>query len=539
MLHYRLQPCDVRRVKYCFAFWQGIIIFLIQMRCMKFLLVFTLLVGYEIAVAQNLPLGFFETSKDIGNPKTKGSVKYDAKDQTYHLKGGGYNIWFNRDEFQYAFSKIQGDFILTANMKFLGNGVDAHRKIGWMVRASEDEDAAHISATLHGDGLTVLQWRRLRGAYMRDPQDELFFSKKNMEIIQLERSGNTFIMRVANSGEPLQELGRTDVVDMPATALAGLFICSHNPEVAEQATAWNVRIEKTVPDNFDGYSDGILGSRLETMNVFDGKRMIIHTDSGRFEAPNWMPDGKCILFNQDGFLYTIPVQGGKPVKLNTGFANRNNNDHVISFDGKKLAISHHRDGMPGGGSTIYYLPLSGGEPRLVTDSTPSYLHGWNPNGKEVVYTARRLGNGSSYNIYKKVITGGPEVRLTFLQPGLDDGPEYSPDGKYIYYNSTKSGTMQIWRMKPDGSGNEQITFDEYNNWFPHISPDGRWIVFLSFHYSVLPTDHPFYKRVMLRLMSTTGGAPKVIAYLYGGQGTINTPSWSPDSRHIAFVSNSK
>lgn len=506
---------------------------------MKFFIIITLLLWGEITKSQNLPLGFFETSKDIGNPKIKGSVVYDIIDQSYHLKGGGYNIWFNRDEFQYAFSKIQGDFILTANMKFLSKGMDAHRKIGWMVRASEGEDAAHISATVHGDGLTVLQWRRLRGAYMRDPEDELFFTKRNPEIIQLERCGNTFIMRVANVGEPLQELGRTDVVDMPAAALAGLFICSHNPDVEEEATAWNVRIEKTVPDNFDGYRDGVLSSRLELMDVFNGKRKIIHTSSGRFEAPNWMPDGKKILINQEGFLYTIPIEGGKPEKLNTGFANRNNNDHVISFDGKKLAISHHREGMPGGGSTIYYLPISGGDPKLLTDSTPSYLHGWNPNGKEVVYTARRMSNGSSYNIYKKGINGSPEVRLTYLQQGLDDGPEFSPVGKYIYYCSTKSGTMQIWRMKPDGAGNEQITYDEYNNWFPHISPDGKWMAFLSFHFTVSPTDHPFYKRVMLRLMPTTGGAPKVIAYLYGGQGTLNTPSWSPDSRRIAFVSNSK
>lgn len=152
---------------------------------MKFFIIITLLLWCEITKAQNLPLGFFETSKDIGNPKIKGSVVYDIIDQSYHLKGGGYNIWFNRDEFQYAFSKIQGDFILTANMKFLSKGMDAHRKIGWMVRASEGEDAAHISATVHGDGLTVLQWRRLRGAYMRDPEDELFLPKETLKSYNL------------------------------------------------------------------------------------------------------------------------------------------------------------------------------------------------------------------------------------------------------------------------------------------------------------------------------------------------------------------
>jgi len=302
--------------------------------------------------------------------------------------------------------------------------------------------------------------------------------------------------------------------------------------------AWNVRSEQTVPDTHNGYRDGILGSKMEIMNVFDGKRKIVYEDNGRFEAPNWMPDGKGLLFNQGGNIYTVPLTGGTPTVLNTGAVKRSNNDHVISFDGKWLAISSHRDGMPGGGSTVYYLPITGGEPKIVTDSTPSYLHGWNPSAKEVVYTAQRISKSPVYNIFKKPINGGAEVQLTNLTKGLADGPEYSPDGKFIYYNCTVSGNMQLWRMKVDGSEPTQLTFDEYNNWFAHVSPDNKWIAFISFPNTVDPTDHPFYKRVMLRLMPVSGGAPRAIAYLYGGQGTINTPSWSPDSKSIAFVSNS-
>jgi Tol biopolymer transport system component len=345
-------------------------------------------------------------------------------------------------------------------------------------------------------------------------------------------------MRIANPGEPLQEIGRTDQIEMPDSVLVGLFVCSHNADQVEEGTAWNVRIEQTVADNFNGYRDGILSSRLELLNVFDGKRNIIYEDKERFEAPNWMPDGKKILFNKGGSIYTIPVDGGTPEMLNTSNVKRNNNDHVISFDGKMLGISSHRDGMAGGGSTVYYLPITGGDPKIVTDSTPSYLHGWNPNGKEVVYTAQRLSLSLAYNIFKKAINGGPEVQLTFNKSGLADGPEYSPDGKYIYFNATQTGTMQLYRMKPDGSGQEQLTFDQYNNWFAHVSPDNKWIAFISFPTTVDPADHPFYKRVMLRLMPVSGGPIKVIAYLYGGQGTINTPSWSPDSKRIAFVSNS-
>lgn len=505
---------------------------------MRFTFLSGILLTGLTTMAQSNPVGIFQNHADIGNPKIKGAVSYNADMQSYDIKSGGYNIWFNRDEFHYAYSKVKGDFILTANVKLLGEGKEGHRKIGWMVRASEQDDAAHMSATVHGDGLTVLQWRRLRGAYMRDPEDEIVSIKKSPGIIQLERIGKIFIMRIANPGEPLQEIGRTDMIDMPDVALAGLFVCSHNPDVQEEGIAWNVRMEKTVPDNYNGYRDGILSSRLEILNVFDGKRKIIHEDSGRFEAPNWMPDGKRLLFNQGGSIYTIPIEGGTPEMLNTGNVRRNNNDHVISFDGKMLGISSHRDGMTGGGSTVYYLPLTGGDPKMVTDSTPSYLHGWNPNGKEVVYTAQRVSKEPAYNIYKKPVNGGPEVQLTFNKSGLADGPEFSPDGKYIYFNSTKTGTMQLWRMKPDGSGQEQLTFDQYNNWFAHVSPDNQWIAFISFPPTVAPDDHPFYKRVMLRLMPVSGGPIKVIAYLFGGQGTINTPSWSPDSKRIAFVSNS-
>jgi TolB protein len=252
-----------------------------------------------------------------------------------------------------------------------------------------------------------------------------------------------------------------------------------------------------------------------------------------------MPGGKKLLFNEGGSLYTIPIEGGTPEKLNTGSIAGNNNDHAISFNGKMLAISSHREGLPDGGSTVYTLPLQGGEPRLITDSTPSYLHGWNPNGKEVAIVAKR--NGSKiYNLYKVSLADKKETQLTFNTKGHVDGPEYSPDGRYIYYNANVSGSMQIWRMKPDGSGKEQITFDEYHNWFPHISPDGKWMVFISFPSDIDPNSHPAYKQVMLRLMPlTTPAAPKVLAYLYGGQGTLNAPSWSPDSKFVAFVSNSE
>lgn len=493
---------------------------------------------FSSGMAQNQLTGIFQEHYDIGNPKNQGSSGYNNSDQSYWLKGSGYNIWFARDEFHYVFNKVKGDFILTANFSFEGEGTELHRKTGWMLRASTDEDSQHISATLHGDGLTVMQWRDFKGAEMKDPEDEIFAKGSGYEIIQIERSGRIIFMRAGHFGKPLETIGSYEMENLPDEILAGLFICSHNPEVTEEVKIWNVRMDLPVAENYNPGREGYPGCRLETMDVFNGKRMVIYEKQGRFEAPNWMPKGKQLLFNMDGALYKIPVTGGEITKLNTGFATRNNNDHGISFNGRLLAISNFKESPGGGGSAVYVLPLKGGTPRLITEETPSYWHGWAPNNKEVIYVAQR-GGKNIYNIYRNSIKGGNEVALTNIGEGEHvDGCEYSPDGKYIYYNGSHTGTMQLWRMNADGSGREQLTFDEYNDWFPHISPDGKWIAFISFPPDIEKNSHPSYKRVMLRLMPVDGGDPKVIAYLYGGQGTINVPSWSPDSRQIAFVSNS-
>ncbi len=482
--------------------------------------------------AQNA-VGVFNYNTDIGAPEIAGLASYDESTQTYTLKAAAY-MGEQRDGYHYLYNKLKGDFRVTANFKLEGTN-EVHRKIGWMARASEAENAAVAAGFLYGDGLTAGQWRERSGAGVQNPVDAVWASKRNYQIIQLERKGNEFIVRAAQRGEPLERICSEKLNSMPEEVLVGLAITAHSVDIRETAKVWNVRIDRPVGDEDKTTRDGWIGCRMETMNVFDGVRKVIYEKDGRFEAPNWMPDGKKLLFNMDGALYTIPCGGGDIEKVNTGAADKLNNDHCISFDGKRLGISHNS----GKGSNVYFLPVEGGAPQQITFEAPSYLHGWAPNNEDVVYVAQRNGR-PVYDIYRKSINGGAEVKLTHTQKFEHvDGCEYSPDGKYIYYNGSKNGgTMQIWRMNPDGSGKKQLTFDEYNDWFPHISPDGKWMVFISFSPDIELNAHPSYQRVMLRMMPTAGGAPQVIAHLYGGQGTINVNSWSPDSQHIAFVSNS-
>jgi len=270
-----------------------------------------------------------------------------------------------------------------------------------------------------------------------------------------------------------------------------------------------------------------LWSTLETVAIDSKDRRAVYTTRDLIEAPNWSRDGAAFFFNSKGRLYRLPTGGGTPVEIDTGFATRCNNDHGISPDGATLVISDQSQERR---SLIYTVPIQGGTPRKITGLGPSYWHGWAPDGKTLAYCAERDGE---FDVYTIAAMGGDEQRLTNAK-GLDDGPDYSPDGQSIYFNSDRTGTMQIWRMRADGSAQKQVTSDKFNNWFPHPSPDGKWLVFLSYESDV--QGHPENKDITLRIMPISGGTPQILASLFGGQGTLNVPSWSPDSRRIAFVS---
>ncbi len=474
-------------------------------------------------------LGIFDNTLDIGEMPVEGSVAYCNTNQIYTLTASSVND--DNDALRYLWKGIQGDFILRAEVMHDGT-LDGETHLGWSVRNNINQESEYVNAAIDGDGSAFMKFREVRGG--ETVTHHLDVSDPN--VIQLARTGNRFVMKAAKMAEPLQELDEFEV-DLNNEIFAGLYLSSGNRDDTPSSVSFkNVRIVKPAPEDFEYYQD-FLGSRMEVIDIETGLRKVLFESEHSFEAPNWHPNDKKLVFNSNGYLYNYELETGKITHLNTGFATNNNNDHVITFDGTKIAISHH---VPedNNQSTIFILPIEGSdEPRQVTKTGAghAYLHGISPDNQTVIFTGWR---NDKFDIYAADVNTMEETQLTDT-PYLDDGSEFSPDGEYIYFNSNRTGAMQIWRMRPDGSEQTQLTFDEnFNDWFPHISPDGKWIAFLSYGTDVESGDHPFYREVTLRLMPAEGGEPRIIAYLYGGQGTINVPSWSPDSRRFAFVSNS-
>lgn len=464
-------------------------------------------------------LGIFDESVDIGDAAHPGSARFDRESGRYFVSGSGANIWGERDAFHFLWRRIGGDLQLTAEVEFPDAGGHPHRKAGWMVRESLEPDAPYADAVVHGDGLISLQYRKETGG----PTDEIQAYQTAPATLRLERAGDLFSLYISSNGGPFQPVGSI-LVEVGESPHVGLAVCSHEQDRMQEAVFSRVSVEsRSLPEG----AERVVESTLEVINVESGERTVRRREKDHFEAPNWSRDGSYFVINRHGLLYRIDVDGGEPIQIDTGKLIRNNNDHGFSPDGKWLAISDHTEQ---GASLIYVVPAGGGEPRLITAQGPSFWHGWSPDGKTLAYCAERNGQ---YDVYAIPAEGGRERQLTNTA-GLDDGPDYSPDGD-IFFNSERTGSMKIWRMSADGGNPTQMTFDQdYADWFPHPSPDGRHVIFLSYDRSV--EGHPPNQEVALRIMPLEGGQPTVLARFYGGQGTINVPSWSPDSRHAAFVS---
>ncbi len=466
------------------------------------------------------PVMLFTSSGDVGKVGSPGSLAYDRQANAYRITASGANIWDNTDGFYYARKEVRGDVSLTAAIDWTTPGGNEHKKAGLMLRAGLGPDDPHASVMLHADGLISLQYRRAKGGPTLEIRAPL---KAKTARVRLARHGDVISLEAAPAGADLQPMGAL-TVQLPEKVQAGLSVCAHDDADRQTAVFKEVGLEEigTVPAKARA-----IESTLETVDVQTGERRIVYRALQHFEAPNWTRDGRTLYFNGGGKIYRLPAAGGTPKVVPTGEVIVNN-DHGLSPDGKLLAISGR---IGKGESQIYMLPAEGGTPRLVMPSMPSYWHGWSPDGNVLAYCASRKGE---YDIYTVPAQGGEESRLT-TATGLDDGPEYSPDGRFIYFNSERSGLMRIWRMRPDGSAQEMFSRGpDSADWFAHPSPNGKWIVYLSYEPTV--KGHPANKDVTLQLVPAEGGVPRTVASLFGGQGTINVPSWSPDSRRVAFVS---
>jgi len=465
-------------------------------------------------------IGIFEDHQDVGTVLHPGSAKYDSASGSYTISGSGENMWFGIDDFHFVWKKVSGDVALSADIAFVGDKGNNHRKAVLMIRQSLDGNSPSVDIARHGDGLTSLQFRDSTGSDAHEVQSNVSAPRR----IRLEKRGDYFYAFVTGKSGHLEPSGASTKLALTGPFYVGLGVSAHDKDATETAVFSNVKLE-TLPPTTD--PKPVLYSALETVSIASTDRRVAYVAPAHFEAPNWSRDGSYFLFNQDGNIYRLAVTEENPIRIPTDPSVHCNNDHGFSPDGTMIAIS---DSTLNGKSVVYTLPVAGGTPHQITGNAPSYWHGWSPDGLTLAFTGQRNDN---FDIYSISTNGGEEKRLTTATE-LDDGPEFSPDGAWIYFNSARTGSMQIWRMHPDGSSQEQVITDETNDWFPHISPDGKWMTFLAYEKGVV--GHPPNKDVIVNLMSLTDKKIKVLAKLFGGQGTINVPSWSPDSTRVAFVS---
>jgi Tol biopolymer transport system component len=470
-------------------------------------------------------LGIFEGRSDVGSAVPPGTLTYSPDSGKYTIAAAGWDLWSTNDGFHFVWKKLSGDLAFTADIDFPEKTGDHHpfRKAVLMVRQTLDADSAYVDVAQHGSALTALQYRRTQGANTQSVGVNIDSPRR----LRLEKRGDTFTMFLSNHGEPLHQVGASIKLHLDGSFYVGIGLSAHNTSVPEKATFSNVELQQLTSPSTPAQL--ILTSSLQIIEIADNLRRatVLLSEAGRFMAPNWSRNGKALYFTRDGQIYAIPVAGGAPELLDVGNLTKCSGSHGLSPDGKWFAVTCAATDNPD--HRVYILPATGGTPRLVAQNT-SWFHSWSPDGKTIAFT--RGGPHGSGNILSISVDGGPETPLT-IGTGLSDDPDYSPDGKWIYFNTDRWGGMQIGRMHPDGSQPEQVTFDEFKNWTPHPSPDGKSIVFISYNPDV--TTHAANKDIALRILSTGDNKIRTLVNLIGGDGSMNVPNWSPDSKSLAFV----
>jgi len=514
-------------------------------------------IGSGIAGAQpaGSGLGIFENQSDVGSVVPPGVASFDAATGVYTIRSAGANLWVNVDAFHFVWMKVSGDVSLTADVKLADASPTSnpHRKALLMFRQSLDSDAMYADAAIHGNGETALQYRRNKG----DTTQDIAFNIGPPERLRLEKRGDVVTLFLSAHGEPLHQVGASIKLHFDGDFYAGLGVCAHNPSSIEQATFAHVELEPLSTLTTAASTGPItaapaatatpattpastatpmaLYSTLQTIAIDNNARMafVIQTGKAQMEAPNWSRDGKTLIFDRAGKLWSVPAAEGDgsiadATPIDIGNASDCTGSHGLSPDGKWLAMTCTTPDHTG--RRVYIVPATGGAPRMVTANPDSYFHSWSPDGKTILFTRPSHG---TLNIFAISPDGGAETALT-TGTGVSDDPDFSADGKWIYFNSDRAGGMQIWRMRSDGSQPEQVTFDEKHNWTAHPSPDGKSILILSYDMDV--AGHAANKDVTLRILNVADGKIRDLVQIVGGSGTDNVPNWAPDGAHFAFVS---
>jgi hypothetical protein len=525
------------------------------------------LVLSPIAIARAQPastaeaVGEFEAHADIGITPGAGGAVYDAVQKTYTVTGGGNNLWAKVDAAHFAWKKMSGDVSFAADIAFLPNPngpSDPHRKACLIIRQSLEADSAYVDAALHGDGLTALQFRDTKGA----PTREVMSNVVGPVRLRIEKRGDAFTLYVARAGEDPKYAGASYNLKLQEPFYVGLAVGAHNGNDTstrvESVVFSKVELKNSVPAGTPQ-----LYSTLETQasnpvnanQTQNTDRVVLYVTPGSIEGPLWLPDNTGVVFSRAGRLYKLPIklpvrarlpdgkQGpaptlgaapladGEPVPIETGRINAITRVHGLSPDGTHVIFVDRSQGAPPAGQqrpppNTYLVPLAGGTPRLLTPNTGAGSS-LSSDGKTFAFDTDTVPD-----IFTIPVDGSaPAKRLTRGQ-GKNYGPQFSRNGEFILFCSDRSGCMQIWRMKPDGSEPAQLTNDENNHWFPRLSPNDNYAAFITYPKGVAgdPPNSP----VEIRRLNLASGANDQMARLIGGP--ASAPTFSPTGSQLTFVS---